>query len=183
MKPAIIPVYRRVCQYNICLQLLILISLYSNVVGTFIISHVLIEGLVAKFKPISQFRHVKPGKALISNLRLTSIYIRILVTANVITWFSIHVLLLCSGDIHPNPGPSSISSPLSTSYSSNSSSISTDIIYIGNYEVLRDKAQNTDWDSLRDDNLDTYATNISNSVLAMASECIPNKHITVIHHG
>ena len=50
---------------------------------------------------------------------------------------------------------------------------------IGNYEVLRDKAQNTDWDSLRDDNLDTYATNISNSVLAMASECIPNKHITV----
>ena len=50
---------------------------------------------------------------------------------------------------------------------------------IGNNEVLRDKSQNTDWDSLRDDNLDMFATNISDLVLAIASECIPNKHIAV----
>ena len=31
----------------------------------------------------------------------------------------------------------------------------------------------------RDENIDTYATNISNSILAIASECIPNKSITV----
>ena len=48
-----------------------------------------------------------------------------------------------------------------------------------NYELLRNKARGTDWDSLRDENKDTYATNISNSILAIASECIPNKSITV----
>ena len=50
----------------------------------------------------------------------------------------------------------------------------------GNYELLRNKARDTDWDSLRDENIDTYATNISNSILTIASECIPNKSITVI---
>ena len=49
----------------------------------------------------------------------------------------------------------------------------------GNYELLRNKARDTDWDSLRDENIDTYATNISNSILTIASECIPNKSITV----
>ena len=49
----------------------------------------------------------------------------------------------------------------------------------GNYELLRNKARNTDWYSLRDENIDTYATNIRNSILAIASECIPNKCTTV----
>ena len=49
----------------------------------------------------------------------------------------------------------------------------------GNYEPLRNKARDTDWDSIRIENIDTYATNISNSILAIASECIPNKCITV----
>ena len=49
----------------------------------------------------------------------------------------------------------------------------------GNYELLSNKARDTDWDSLRDENIDTYATNISNSILTIASECIPNKSITV----
>ena len=48
-----------------------------------------------------------------------------------------------------------------------------------NYELLHNKARDTDWDSLRDENIDTYATNISNSILAIASECIPNKCIMV----
>ena len=49
----------------------------------------------------------------------------------------------------------------------------------GNYELLRNKARDTDWDSIRDENRDTYATNISNSIHAIASECITNKCITV----
>ena len=49
----------------------------------------------------------------------------------------------------------------------------------GNYDLLRNKALTTDWESLKDRNIDTYAQNISNSILKIASECIPNKCITV----
>ena len=49
----------------------------------------------------------------------------------------------------------------------------------GNYDLLRNKALTTDWDSLKDRNIDTYAQNISNSILKIAFECIPNKCITV----
>ena len=48
-----------------------------------------------------------------------------------------------------------------------------------NYDLLRNKALTTDWDSLKDRNIDTYAQNISNSIMKIASECIPNKCITV----
>ena len=49
----------------------------------------------------------------------------------------------------------------------------------GNYYLLRNKALTTDWDSIKDRNIDTYAQNISYSILKIASECIPNKCITV----
>ena len=55
----------------------------------------------------------------------------------------------------------------------------------GNYELLRNKARDTDCDSLRDENIDTYATNISNSIHAIASECIINasRLNLLIRHG
>ena len=49
----------------------------------------------------------------------------------------------------------------------------------GDYDLLRNKALNIDWDSLKDETIDTYATNISNTILTITSECIPNKCITV----
>ena len=49
----------------------------------------------------------------------------------------------------------------------------------GDYDLLRNKALNIDWDSLKDESIDTYATNISNTILTITSECIPNKFITV----
>ena len=49
----------------------------------------------------------------------------------------------------------------------------------GDYDLFRNKALNIDWDSLKDENIDTYATNINNTILTITSECIPNKCITV----
>ena len=49
----------------------------------------------------------------------------------------------------------------------------------GDYQLLRTKAVETDWNSLRDNNLDTYAANISNHILLIAKECIPNKVVTI----
>ena len=48
-------------------------------------------------------------------------------------------------------------------------------IWSYNNGLLRNKSLNTDWDSLKDEHLNTYARNINNSVLKIASECIPNK--------
>ena len=49
----------------------------------------------------------------------------------------------------------------------------------GDFQLLRTKAAETDWDSLRNDNLDTYASNISNRITSIAKQCIPNKVVTI----
>ena len=49
----------------------------------------------------------------------------------------------------------------------------------GDYQLLRTKAVETDWNSLRDNNLDTYAANISNHIRLIVKECIPNKVVTI----
>ena len=41
------------------------------------------------------------------------------------------------------------------------------------------KAAETDFGSLRDNNLDTYAANIFYHILLIAKECIPNKVVTI----
>ena len=45
----------------------------------------------------------------------------------------------------------------------------------GNYNNLRNKARQTDWECLKDNDIDTYANNISNQVSGLAAECIRNK--------
>ena len=49
----------------------------------------------------------------------------------------------------------------------------------GNYNLLREKAANTDWNSLQDNNINIHAENITNYILTIAKECIPNKTIRV----
>ena len=36
-----------------------------------------------------------------------------------------------------------------------------------------------DWDSLQDNNVDTYSENITSTILSVAKECIPNRQITI----
>ena len=45
----------------------------------------------------------------------------------------------------------------------------------GNYNVLRQKASATDWDTLRDSDVNIHAQNITNHIMSLANECIPNR--------
>ena len=45
----------------------------------------------------------------------------------------------------------------------------------GNYNVLRQKASSTDWDTLRDPKVNIHAQNITNHIMSLANECIPNR--------
>ena len=47
------------------------------------------------------------------------------------------------------------------------------------FNVLRNKVNAVDWNSLQDNNIDTYANNIHSTVMSLATECIPNKHVRV----
>ena len=49
----------------------------------------------------------------------------------------------------------------------------------GTYESLKQKFLNTDWDSLKDSNIDIYATNITNNIKTLSYECIPNKIVNI----
>ena len=59
------------------------------------------------------------GKSLRENFAFTLIVVICFLAVNFAKWLSI--ILLCSGDIHPNPGPSTTSSSDSSSSSSNMS--------------------------------------------------------------
>ena len=49
----------------------------------------------------------------------------------------------------------------------------------GNFNLLREKASSVDWNSLQDDNIDVYASNIESKIISLSRECIPNKNIKV----
>ena len=49
----------------------------------------------------------------------------------------------------------------------------------GDFQLLRAKAVEIDWKALRHENIDIYATNITNHILNIAKECVPNKVIRV----
>ena len=44
---------------------------------------------------------------------------------------------------------------------------------------MREKASVFDWNTLRDDDIDVYASNIESKIISLSRECIPNKNIKV----
>ena len=49
----------------------------------------------------------------------------------------------------------------------------------GNYGLLREKASETDWDSLKDEDINKYAKNVTDHLNNIAKQCITNKFIKV----
>ena len=56
---------------------------------------------------------------------------------------------------------------------------SPDIYGNTDYQLLRALAADTDLSALSHENTDTYATNITNHVLSIGKECIPNKVVRI----
>lgn len=48
-----------------------------------------------------------------------------------------------------------------------------------NYDLLREKASEIDWSSLKDDSIDIYANNFKNAILVITKECVLNLKIKV----
>ena len=49
----------------------------------------------------------------------------------------------------------------------------------GDYDSLRKETSNTNWDDIVNEDLDIYATNLSNHIISLAEKNIPNKYVTV----
>ena len=48
-----------------------------------------------------------------------------------------------------------------------------------NHDLLREKSSETDWDGLKDEDINEYAENVTNHLKNMAKQCIPNRFIKV----
>ena len=53
---------------------------------------------------------------------------------------------------------------------------------VGNYDDFRSELTNSDWNALKNENINTYAMNITNTILQNASKFIPNKNVLVRPH-
>ena len=49
----------------------------------------------------------------------------------------------------------------------------------GNYALLREKALMTDWNNLKDENVNNYATNVTDHIISISKQCIPNRMVKV----
>ena len=49
----------------------------------------------------------------------------------------------------------------------------------GNYDNLKEKFRNSDWESFAHENIGNYAENISDHIMQLTSECVPNKYVNI----
>ena len=49
----------------------------------------------------------------------------------------------------------------------------------GNYDLLRTKISETNWDAISDTDVNIFAKNLTNYIITLSTECIPNKTIRI----
>ena len=49
----------------------------------------------------------------------------------------------------------------------------------GDYNLLRNKVSSTDWDGLRNTDINIYAKNINEKIIALSNDCIPNRNVRI----
>ncbi|MES9991692.1 MAG: reverse transcriptase domain-containing protein, partial [Candidatus Thiodiazotropha sp.] len=120
-KVAVMPTYHRMCKLNIFIHLLVFFALHKYYLVTYslLIAVLKTEFLGHNIRTHSHRKTTMLGKSMRANFSFTLIIATCFLVINFATWLSI--ILLCSGDIHPNPGPSTTSSSDSLSNSSSMS--------------------------------------------------------------
>ncbi|MCG7868583.1 MAG: endonuclease/exonuclease/phosphatase family protein [Candidatus Thiodiazotropha taylori] len=121
---AVMPKYCRMCKFSISVHFMIIAALHLHVSLTYSFLTYITESEFLAYKTQMPGKAIIPGKALQANSRFAFIIFTCLYCVVFGTW--LNIILLCSGDVHPNPGPSSTSS--SESASSSSSNMSTSIL-------------------------------------------------------
>ena len=115
---AVMPTYRRMCNFSVLIHFITLFSLYKNDILAFstLMSMEKTEHLAYELCMHSNCQTITQGKTFRANVRSSLVIIGIFIGIVFETWLAI--ILLCSGDVHPNPGPSSASSTASSINSS-----------------------------------------------------------------
>ena len=126
-KIAIMPEHRCICNFKFLLHLILLLHIYSNILYCYslILSYENRKTLNQFIKKTRRTIHILQSKAGKANAQFSLFVVGTFMYIVFTTWLTI--LLLCSGDIHPNPGPTSHSSSSVTSLSTSSSSMSTTV--------------------------------------------------------
>ena len=121
----ITPTYRRMCWFNVLLHLLFFLTVRYYLASYSILAILQeSENLARKScMHIYSSEAALPGKSTVANVRFVSVVVTCLYIIEFALW--LNILLLCSGDVHPNPGP--LTSLSSDSILSSSSTMSTTI--------------------------------------------------------
>ena len=120
-KVAVMPVYRPRYTLNITLHSIFLLTLNCHLIHAFSMLSVILDS-TSKTQDLilpCQLRSTIPNLRSRSNVKFSCKSLLLLIITVFTLWLTI--LLLCSGDIHPNPGPSSNASSLNSSTSHNHS--------------------------------------------------------------
>ena len=115
---AVMPTYRRMCNFYILIHFITLFSLYNNDLFVFstLMSMKKTEHFAYDLCIHSNCQTIIQGKTFRANVRFSLVIIGTFIGIVFETWLTI--ILLCSGDVRPNPGPSSTSSSVSSINSS-----------------------------------------------------------------
>ena len=122
------PVYRRACRFSCLLHLILLLTLHTYMYHAFSVLRIVnSSGFLASQAVNHNSQRITLGEKYLKNVCLSICMAKILICVCFVTW--LYILLLCSGDEHPNPGPtSSVSEDIFSSSSSNISNILLDTL-------------------------------------------------------
>ena len=118
-KQAVMPKYCRMCKFSILVHLFIIFTVHKHVTSTYSILKVFHESEFLAYKTHMPGKSFFPGKSFYANTRFTFILLTCFSFVVFGTW--LNIILLCSGDVHPHPGPSSSSSESTSDLSTNMS--------------------------------------------------------------
>ena len=120
---AVMPTYHSICKFpifNACLTVALLSLFNCHFVSGFSLLRIAqsTEFLAQQAIPVNCLKRLNMGVKYHKTVQYTKRNLTIFLTTVVATWLA--ELLLCSGDVHPNPGSLSTSSVSSISFSSSS---------------------------------------------------------------
>ena len=122
-KASVMPIYRRMCRFNVTVHLLILFTIHKYPIYSFTTLTAMQESEVIAH---SICRHGYKKRAISGKSSSANGAFVLFLIYNIVFLSWLLFFLLCSGDVHQNPGPSSTSTSDTTS--SSSSAMSTDIL-------------------------------------------------------
>ena len=131
-KASVMPIYRRMCKFNVTVHLLILFAIYKYPIYSFITLTAMreIEVIAHSICKHGYKKRAIPGKPSSANGAFILVILFLFYNIVFLSWLLF--FLLCLGDVHQNPGPSSTSTSDTTL--SSSSAMSTDIFSSLNFE-------------------------------------------------